>query len=103
VKYDLTVVQSLFGPSNKVLNGLPNAVTIEDPVTGTASGVMGAYYATYLEKDFDHEMELVVEQGQEMNKDGRVTVYVTKDIENEKLQIDIAGTAVYVKEFEVSI
>ncbi|GAB6615417.1 MULTISPECIES: PhzF family phenazine biosynthesis isomerase [Bacillus] len=79
------------------------AGTIEDPVTGTASGVMGAYYATYLKKDFDHEMELIVEQGQEMNKDGRVTVYVTKDVENEKLQIDIAGTAVYVNEFEVSI
>ncbi|MEK4743413.1 MULTISPECIES: PhzF family phenazine biosynthesis isomerase [unclassified Bacillus (in: firmicutes)] len=81
----------------------PYAGTIEDPVTGTASGVMGAYYATYLEKDFDHELELIVEQGQEINKDGRVTVYVTKDLENEKLQIDIAGTAVYVKEFEVSI
>ncbi|MED0826139.1 PhzF family phenazine biosynthesis isomerase [Bacillus pacificus] len=79
------------------------AGTIEDPVIGTASGVMGAYYAMYLEKDFDHEMELIVEQGQEINKDGRVTVYVTKDVENEKLQIDIAGTAVYVKEFEVSI
>ncbi|PFR10543.1 isomerase [Bacillus anthracis] len=79
------------------------AGTIEDPVTGTASGVMGAYYATYLEKDFDHEMELIVEQGQEIHKDGRVTVYVTKDVENEKLQIDIAGTAVYVKEFEVLI
>lgn len=79
------------------------AGTIEDPVTGTASGVMGAYYATYVEKDFDHEMELIVEQGQEINKDGRVTVYVTKDVENEKLQIDIAGTAVYVKEFEVLI
>ncbi|SME37519.1 putative isomerase YddE [Bacillus mobilis] len=79
------------------------AGTIEDPVTGTASGVMGAYYATYLKKGFDHEMELIVEQGQEMNKDGRVTVYVTKDVENEKLQIDIAGTAVYVKEFEVLI
>lgn len=49
------------------------------------------------------ELELIVEQGQEINKDGRVTVYVTKDVENEKLQIDIAGTAVYVKEFEVSI
>ncbi|EOO13734.1 MULTISPECIES: PhzF family phenazine biosynthesis protein [Bacillus] len=81
----------------------PYAGTIEDPVTGTASGVMGAYYATYLEKDFDHELELIVEQGQEINKDGRVTVYVTKDVENEKLQIDIAGTAVYVKEFEISI
>lgn len=79
------------------------AGTIEDPVTGTASGVMGAYYATYLEKDFDHEMELIVEQGQEMNKDGRIMVYVTKVVEDEKLQIDIAGTAVYVKEFEVSI
>ncbi|MGH0878914.1 PhzF family phenazine biosynthesis isomerase [Bacillus paranthracis] len=77
------------------------AGTIEDPVTGTASGVMGAYYATYVEKDFDHEMELIVEQGQEIHKDGRVTVCVTKDVENEKLQIDIAGTAVYVKEFEV--
>ncbi|MES5893367.1 PhzF family phenazine biosynthesis isomerase [Bacillus cereus group sp. RP43] len=81
----------------------PYSGTIEDPVTGTASGVMGAYYATYLEKDFDHELELIVEQGQEINKDGRVTVYVTKDVENEKLQIDIAGTAVYVKEFEVLI
>ncbi|EJR50451.1 phenazine biosynthesis protein PhzF family protein [Bacillus cereus VD102] len=79
------------------------AGTIEDPVTGTASGVMGAYYATYVEKDFDHEMELIVEQGQEIHKDGRVTVYITKDVENEKLQIDIAGTAVYVKEFEVLI
>ncbi|MGE6347734.1 PhzF family phenazine biosynthesis isomerase [Bacillus mycoides] len=79
------------------------AGTIEDPVTGTASGVMGAYYATYLEKDFDHELELIVEQGQEINKDGRVMVYVTKDVENDNLQIDIAGTAVYVKEFEISI
>ncbi|MGE6589631.1 PhzF family phenazine biosynthesis isomerase [Bacillus mycoides] len=81
----------------------PYSGTIEDPVTGTASGVMGAYYATYLEKDFDRELELIVEQGQEINKDGRVTVYVTKDVENDNLQIDIAGTAVYVKEFEVSI
>ncbi|WP_237980791.1 PhzF family phenazine biosynthesis isomerase [Bacillus thuringiensis] len=80
-----------------------NAGTIEDPVTGTASGVMGAYYATYLEKGFDQKIELIVEQGQEMNKDGRVTVYVTKNVENEKLQIDIAGTAVYVKEFEFLI
>ncbi|MCU5323067.1 PhzF family phenazine biosynthesis isomerase [Bacillus cereus] len=79
------------------------AGTIEDPVTGTASGVMGAYYAMYLEKDFDHERELIVEQGQEIHKDGRVTVYVTKVEGNANLQIDIAGTAVYVKEFEVSI
>ncbi|TPV44853.1 PhzF family phenazine biosynthesis protein [Bacillus dicomae] len=79
------------------------AGTIEDPVTGTASGVMGAYYAMYLEKGFDREIELIVEQGQEINKDGRVTVYVTKHVENDNLQIDIAGTAVYVEEFEVLI
>ncbi|VXC90154.1 putative isomerase [Bacillus mycoides] len=81
----------------------PYAGTIEDPVTGTASGVKGAYYERYLKKDFDHELELIVEQGQEINKDGRVMVYVTKDVENDNLQIDIAGTAVYVKEFEISI
>ncbi|PEJ74264.1 GNAT family N-acetyltransferase [Bacillus wiedmannii] len=27
---DLTIIQNLFGPSKKVLNGLPNAVTIEE-------------------------------------------------------------------------
>ena len=42
-------------------------------------------------------MELIVEQGQEIHKDGRVTVYVTKAEGNANLQIDIAGTAVYVK------
>ncbi|PDZ44068.1 GNAT family N-acetyltransferase [Bacillus wiedmannii] len=30
VIYDLTIIQNLFGPSKKVLNGLPNAVTIEE-------------------------------------------------------------------------
>ncbi|MGH1284190.1 GNAT family N-acetyltransferase [Bacillus toyonensis] len=28
--YDLAIIQHLFGPSKKVLNGLPNAVTIEE-------------------------------------------------------------------------
>ncbi|PFK43244.1 GNAT family N-acetyltransferase [Bacillus cereus] len=28
--YDLTTVQNIFGPSKKVLNGLPNAMTIEE-------------------------------------------------------------------------
>ena len=32
------------------------AGTIEDPVTGTASGVMGAYYAGVFRKDFEHEL-----------------------------------------------
>ncbi|MEN1936581.1 PhzF family phenazine biosynthesis isomerase [Paenibacillus sp. 102] len=81
----------------------PYSGTIEDPVTGTASGVMGAYYATFLKQDFDGEMILIVEQGQEMNKDGRVAVYVTKNQEDHSLQIEISGTAVYVDEFQISI
>lgn len=28
--YNLTIVQNIFGPSTKVLNGLPNALTIEE-------------------------------------------------------------------------
>lgn len=81
----------------------PYSGTIEDPVTGTASGVMGAYYATYLKQDFDSELTLIVEQGQEMKKDGRVAVYVTKDKIDDSLQIEISGTAVYAEEFQVSI
>ncbi|WP_410983150.1 PhzF family phenazine biosynthesis protein [Bacillus cereus] len=77
--------------------------TIEDPVTGTASGVMGAYYTKFLREDFDSEMKLIVEQGQEMNKDGRVTVYVKKNQQEGLLQIEVSGTAVYVKEFQILI
>ncbi len=51
----------------------PYSETIEDAVTGTASGVMGAYYLTFLNKD-TAAAEFIVEQGQEINRDGRVTV-----------------------------
>ncbi|MBO1581492.1 PhzF family phenazine biosynthesis protein [Bacillus sp. XF8] len=81
----------------------PYSGTIEDPVTGTASGVMGAYYAEFLRQDFDSEMTFLIEQGQEMNKDGRIAVYVKRDKKDDSLQIEISGTAVYVKEFQISI
>ncbi|PEE40829.1 PhzF family phenazine biosynthesis protein [Bacillus pseudomycoides] len=81
----------------------PYSGTIEDSVTGTASGVMGAYYAKFLKQDFDGEMTLIVEQGQEMNKDGRIAVYVTKNQKDDSLQIEISGTAVYVNEFQILI
>ncbi|WP_459502306.1 PhzF family phenazine biosynthesis protein [Bacillus sp. C1] len=81
----------------------PYSGTIEDPVTGTASGVMGAYYAKFLNRDFNSELTVIIEQGQEMNKDGRIAVYVTKNYEDESLQIEMSGTAVYVKEFQISI
>lgn len=71
--------------------------TIEDPVTGTASGVMGAYFAKYIKKESDMPINLIVEQGQEMNKDGQVIVNVAENNE-----IEITGNAVYVKEIDIS-
>lgn len=56
-----------------------------------------------MSKDFDSQMNLVVEKGQKMNKDGRVAVYVTKNQEEHSLQVEVSGTAVYVKEFQISI
>lgn len=70
--------------------------TIEDPVTGTASGVMGAYFAKYIKKECDMPINLIVEQGQEMNKDGQMIVNVAENNE-----IEITGNAVYVKEIDI--
>ncbi|MDN9011139.1 PhzF family phenazine biosynthesis isomerase [Brevibacillus laterosporus] len=79
----------------------PFSGTREDPVTGTASGVMGAYYAQYISDDFDTKLRLVIEQGQEIQKDGRVEVTISKN--HESYDVEITGTAVYVKAFEISI
>ena len=76
----------------------PFSGTIEDPVTGTASGVMGAYYAENVANDFDTKLTLLIEQGIEIEKDGRVKVEVTKN--NQTYDIEITGNAVFVKEFE---
>lgn len=77
----------------------PYSGTIEDAVTGTASGVMGAYYATYINSDFEKSLQLIVEQGQEIGKDGRVMVSITKN--NGLNDIEITGNAVFVKEMEI--
>jgi PhzF family phenazine biosynthesis protein len=74
----------------------PFSGTIEDPVTGTASGVMGAYYAQYIRPE--PLLNLIVEQGQEIGRNGRVEVRVTNGSD-----VEITGTAVYVREFEVQI
>lgn len=76
----------------------PVSGTIEDAVTGTASGVMGAYYANYIQSG---EQDLLVEQGYEIGKDGRVKVTVTQA--DEAYEVRITGNAVYVKEFEVDL
>ncbi|MCA1060504.1 PhzF family phenazine biosynthesis isomerase [Rossellomorea aquimaris] len=71
--------------------------TAEDPVTDTASAVMGAYYAQFLSNQ--ETLTLLIEQGHEMNKDGRVRVQVTRI--NEAYEIEISGQAVYVNEFDI--
>ena len=77
----------------------PFSGTIEDPVTGTASGVMGAFFAKYIKSHFEKSLNLIVEQGQEIEKNGRVMVRVSKN--KDSYDIEITGNAVYVKEFEV--
>jgi len=79
----------------------PFSGTIEDAVTGTASGVMGAYYADYINAKQENPLHLVVEQGHEMGKDGRVHVQVTKT--EDDVDIEISGSAVYVMEIEVTV
>ena len=79
----------------------PYSGTIEDAVTGTASGVMGAYYAKFINNNFTEPLTLIVEQGHEIEKDGRVAVHVSK--KGESLDIQITGNAVYVKEFQLSL
>ncbi|QCR32277.1 PhzF family phenazine biosynthesis isomerase [Lysinibacillus sp. SGAir0095] len=77
----------------------PYSGTTEDAVTGTASGVMGAFYAKYIKNKSKESLTLIVEQGHEIEKDGRVVVQVTKT--NESYSVQITGNAVYVREFQV--
>ncbi|WP_153733096.1 PhzF family phenazine biosynthesis protein [Sporosarcina obsidiansis] len=78
----------------------PFSGTVEDAVTGTASGVMGVFFAEYIKcGDFEDSLDLIIEQGQEMNKDGRVMVCVSKN--SESYDVEITGNAVYVQEFDV--
>ncbi|UJF35815.1 PhzF family phenazine biosynthesis protein [Paenibacillus hexagrammi] len=77
----------------------PYSGTIEDPVTGTASGVMGAYYLAYMRPDLKNA-EFVIEQGQEMGRDGRVKVQVERSDQGQ-WDVRISGTAVYVKKWSI--
>ncbi|WP_044478129.1 PhzF family phenazine biosynthesis isomerase [Paenibacillus antibioticophila] len=77
----------------------PYSGTVEDPVTGTASGVMGAYYLNYIMSGTD-SVKFTVEQGQEINRDGRVFVEANR-IDQELMEIYISGNAVFVKEIEI--
>ena len=76
----------------------PFSGTLEDPVTGTASGVMGAYYSRYIDKQAASS-NLLIEQGHEIGRDGRIRVSVTDNGNG----IEVTGNAIYVNEFEVTI
>jgi PhzF family phenazine biosynthesis protein len=71
----------------------PLSGTVEDPVTGTASGVMGAYYATVIQKGQTSSVELNIEQGHEIGRSGQVRVSVQRV--KTAWRVAIAGTAVH--------
>ncbi|MBA9086152.1 PhzF family phenazine biosynthesis protein [Fontibacillus solani] len=74
----------------------PYSGTIEDPATGTASGVMGAYYLTYVNKEAS-SVEFIVEQGHEINRDGKIYVQAVRG--ESSIDVYVSGTAVFVREF----
>lgn len=78
----------------------PFSGTFEDPVTGTASGVMGAYYSKYIRSSGTDKNSIIVEQGQEIGKDGIIEVELPTQ---ERQSVKINGTAVYVREFEIEL
>lgn len=76
----------------------PYSGTVEDPVTGTASGAMGAYAMRFLFPE-EEARRFVVSQGQSVGRDGRVHVGVTRG--SGGMEVSISGQAVYVGEIVV--
>lgn len=72
----------------------PFSGTVEDPATGTASGVMGAYFLKYINKG--SAANIKIEQGQEMGKDAIIGVQV--NVSDNEYLVKIQGTAQFVKE-----
>ncbi len=72
----------------------PSSGTLEDPVTGTASGVLGAYYREFVAAKKDTSQPLVIEQGCEMGREGRVLVWAIKN--GDSYAVRIAGNACFV-------
>ncbi|KMK75494.1 PhzF family phenazine biosynthesis protein [Alkalihalobacillus pseudalcaliphilus] len=80
----------------------PYSGTIEDAVTGTASGVMAAYYQKFMNPNKKEAIKLVIEQGYEIGKNGRVYVSATPDTHGD-VTIKMSGQAVYVNTFEIKL
>jgi len=69
----------------------PFSGTVEDPVTGTASGVMAAYYLAYMSNT--DRADLLIEQGREIGKDGTVRAIAEQTAEG--IAVRILGRAVF--------
>lgn len=76
----------------------PFSGTTEDPVTGTASGVMAAYMRQYGGSGAEW---LTIEQGQEIGKDGKVEIRITE--EDGEMNIQMTGTAVYAESINLQL
>jgi PhzF family phenazine biosynthesis protein len=72
----------------------PDSGTLEDPVTGTGSGVLGAYYGEFVDKMRDSSQPLVIEQGYEMEREGEVLVWAVRN--NDHYAVRIGGSACFV-------
>ncbi|HKC06278.1 MAG TPA: PhzF family phenazine biosynthesis protein [Methylomirabilota bacterium] len=77
----------------------PRSGTVEDPVTGTASGVLGAYHLEFI--DPDARAPLVIEQGQELGRDGRVRVWVER--RDGRCHPRVGGTGCFVRELAIDV
>ena len=76
----------------------PYSGTIEDAVTGTASGVIAAYL---LEKFQKKHITIKILQGKEMEREGTLQAYAWK--EDEKVKVKIEGVCVFNQELSIDL
>ncbi|GGC81842.1 PhzF family phenazine biosynthesis isomerase [Enterococcus wangshanyuanii] len=79
----------------------PFSGTNEDSVTGTASGVMGAYALNHVYPT-DQKKEITVFQGKHVNRSGKVLVHVTRG-EKGAHSVGITGTACFNEEIKIKL
>ncbi|MEW8975621.1 MAG: PhzF family phenazine biosynthesis protein, partial [Exiguobacterium sp.] len=61
--------------------------SIEDPVTGTASGVMGVYYRKFMKPSVSGTM-ITVEQGHEIGRSGQAVFVGVKKVGEEEADVE---------------
>ena len=79
----------------------PGSGTIEDAVTGTASGVLSAYYHQFIKALDASEQPLVIEQGYEVGREGIVHVWTS--LQGDDHIVSIAGNACFAGDIEIDL